>query len=184
LSDSSCLVRADSLQNFGGRLNKLLLVAKIADERGDFDHDLMHTLTARVKNRQVRNPVELTREQDALVAFIRGDLLGLEAGDQIWDDKPGWHKKWIASSEKIERFIRFTAYVRANLRDFQRTFSVAPVHDVARRFLHVDERLLLRLVRVSEIYDKEEFIEHTDEMFERVFNQVEETTRARILPVF
>ena len=155
--------------NFNSRLNRLI-INEIADDKNDFDAKLLHTIRARIRNREVRTPVELSIEQEAFVKFVREELLELEPDEVMWDD---WAKAKVekGSSADIERIIKFHAHVRAGLREFDKTFSLAPVHDVARRCVRIDKKMLFELMKRAELFDgnEKEFNEKADDHFASVF---------------
>ena len=155
--------------NFDSRLNRLI-IGEIADDENDFDAELLHTMRARIRNRVVRKPVALSTDQEAFVAFVREELLCVDPDEIIWDD---WAEKEVkyGKSEDIERLIRFYARVRGGLREFDKTFSLAPVHDVARRCVRIDKKMLFELMKHAGLFEgnEKEFNEDADGHFAHVF---------------
>lgn len=155
--------------NFNSRLNRLI-INRIVDDKDDFDSKLLHTLRARIRNREVRQPVELDHDLKAFVKFVREELLAglLEPDEVMWDD---WAKDKIKTSAGIEGLVKFHAHVRAGLREFDKTFSLAPIHDVARRCVRIDKKMLFEMMKRAALFDgnEKQFNENADDHFERVF---------------
>jgi hypothetical protein len=82
-----------------------------------------------------------------------------------------WAEKRVREGEVLP-ILKFYARLRNMLGDEDKTFSLAPVHDVARRFISVDTTVLFWLMRHAELYQGTnvgEFQGDATEHFHEVF---------------
>jgi hypothetical protein len=152
--------------NFESRLNKLIIVT-IRDEKGDYDHDVLHLTRALIKGRSTQTCMVLGEKEHGLIDLVRNDFLCLKDDEQIWDD---WAKrrtdKW-----NVRGLLRMYSYLRSLLSEEDRTFSLAPIHSFERRNIKIDAVLLCNVMKRAGLYDgkDDDFRKDFDAIFNRIF---------------
>lgn len=160
--------------NFNSRLDKFLHIS-LSDADDHVDHDVLHCVRGWIRNRETKKLIVLGQKEHELIEGTRA-LLQLEPEEQMWDD---WAECKVKQGE-IHHILNFYRSLRSILRETDKTFSLAPVHDVARRCIKIDTKVLFKLMRNAKLYKgtrEAEFRKNAGEHFARVFKLKEQPGR-------